>query len=251
MTRLTPQQIEGRLTAALDDPDRAARFWAHVDRNTSPDGCWDWSGPTTRGVGRFSAGGQTDPAHRVAYELTHGAPSPRGAVFVHACGNKLCCNPAHLTLRPYGSDLTGRRFGSLVVMSLSDRRGRQGERYWVCECDCGGRTEVLTYHLRHGRITACGCNARTDNPTYRTVHSRLDKARGSAAGYSCTQCGGAAREWAYDWTDPSPIVAEVVWDDRPMEVTYSVDLERYQAMCRSCHVRYDRWRRNPNSEDAR
>ena len=33
-------------------------------------------------------------------------------------------------------DLTGERFGRLVVIGLDDKNTRK--TYWVCQCDCGG-----------------------------------------------------------------------------------------------------------------
>lgn len=49
--------------------------------------------------------------------------------------------------------LTGKRFGSLVVLS---RAGRQ-KRYitWLCRCDCGAEREVSGHNLRRGRTKNC------------------------------------------------------------------------------------------------
>lgn len=58
-------------------------------------------------------------------------------------------------------DLTGQRFGRLVVLNHSRRifqNPRQGYRhYWNCQCDCGTTTEVLTYQLTSGHTRSCGC----------------------------------------------------------------------------------------------
>lgn len=52
--------------------------------------------------------------------------------------------------------LIGQRFGLLTVIEQapSDARGR---RRWVCDCDCGGQTTVITSNLIHGHSTSCGC----------------------------------------------------------------------------------------------
>jgi hypothetical protein len=52
-------------------------------------------------------------------------------------------------------DITGQRFGRLIVLSpiYSNRRGV----VWVCQCDCGNQTEVLGVELRRGNIQSCGC----------------------------------------------------------------------------------------------
>lgn len=58
-------------------------------------------------------------------------------------------------------DLTGRRFGRLLVL------GREGTYYyddgfvavplWRCRCDCGREPVVQGPCLRSGRTRSCGC----------------------------------------------------------------------------------------------
>lgn len=75
-------------------PTDVARFWARVD--SSQDGCWPWQPlPYGENYGSFCHRGRTYKAHRVAYELTHGA-IPDGLLILHACDYPPCCNPAHL-----------------------------------------------------------------------------------------------------------------------------------------------------------
>ncbi len=80
----------------LSDRDRA-RFWAKVDRETDPTGCWPWTGKlTTEGRGRFTANKETTYAYRVAWQEVHGE-FEGGAVVRHLCGNASCCRPDHLS----------------------------------------------------------------------------------------------------------------------------------------------------------
>ena len=53
-------------------------------------------------------------------------------------------------------DLTGQRFGKLVVVSLSDVR-KGNRRVWRCKCSCGNYTEVITKSLTSGNTKSCGC----------------------------------------------------------------------------------------------
>jgi hypothetical protein len=70
---------------------RLARFWSHVDKSSSANGCWLWNGNKDRkGYGRF---GQ-ERAHRVAFEAEHGPLN--GQHLHHVCGNASCVNPVHL-----------------------------------------------------------------------------------------------------------------------------------------------------------
>ena len=53
-------------------------------------------------------------------------------------------------------DLTGRRFGRLVVLSRQlPKRGSSFE--WNCLCDCGDRRLVLGHNLVAGKQLSCGC----------------------------------------------------------------------------------------------
>lgn len=55
-------------------------------------------------------------------------------------------------------ELTGQRFGRLVVVSDSgERYTRSGLVKWNCACDCGATVIVNGQSLRRGRTTSCGC----------------------------------------------------------------------------------------------
>ncbi|MER5750632.1 HNH endonuclease [Streptomyces sp. NPDC002088] len=71
------------------------RFWSKVAK-TGSDECWPYTANTTRlGYGMFHLNGRNQPAHRVAFFLTHGRwPEPH---CLHSCDNPPCCNPAHLS----------------------------------------------------------------------------------------------------------------------------------------------------------
>lgn len=53
-------------------------------------------------------------------------------------------------------DLTGQRFGRLVVEGI-ESSGPTKNRRWLCRCDCGARTKVLGTSLRAGATHSCGC----------------------------------------------------------------------------------------------
>ena len=52
-------------------------------------------------------------------------------------------------------DLTGQRFGRLVAVKPT-KKTHYGY-YWLCECDCGGKAEVITTSLTRGFSLSCGC----------------------------------------------------------------------------------------------
>lgn len=68
------------------------------------------------------------------------------------------------------NDLTGQRFGRLVVQRVTDRRG--GNVIWLCLCDCGNTKEVRGNHLISTTtcIRSCGCLLSETSKTRQTIH---------------------------------------------------------------------------------
>lgn len=52
-------------------------------------------------------------------------------------------------------DLTGQRFGRLVVIERAQNRG--GRPTWRCQCDCGNIVTVPGRDLREATCQSCGC----------------------------------------------------------------------------------------------
>ncbi len=52
-------------------------------------------------------------------------------------------------------DLTGCRFGRLVVVERAENRGKNV--CWHCRCDCGTNKIISTHVLRSGLSNSCGC----------------------------------------------------------------------------------------------
>lgn len=74
-------------------------------------------------------------------------------------------------------DLTGSRFGLLLVVSLSDRAVVKGNRFWVCRCDCGGDKVVSGFHLKSRHTASCGCLHAVRTAEAKTVHGHASKLR--------------------------------------------------------------------------
>ncbi len=57
-------------------------------------------------------------------------------------------------------DLTGQRFGRLVARQYLSSVDTLSYSGWLCDCDCGNETFVLTQALTSGATTSCGCYAK-------------------------------------------------------------------------------------------
>jgi hypothetical protein len=73
-------------------------------------------------------------------------------------------------------------------------------------------------------------------PSYGAIHQRLWRKRGKAAEHPCATCGKPATQWAYDHSDPNEVMGPE-WHG--LVVAYSLDLDRYRPLCRSCHAKED------------
>jgi hypothetical protein len=82
-------------------PKKLAKFFNNI--RVTESGCHTWTGNIdTHGYATFYTGDPGRPtvkAHRFIYEHTHGVVLDPWSAVRHRCGNKVCCNPAHLVIR--------------------------------------------------------------------------------------------------------------------------------------------------------
>lgn len=60
------------------------------------------------------------------------------------------------TLHHNAVDLTGLRFGRLLVLTYAGKATSAGT-LWNCQCDCGKTTQKRSGRLRNGSTRSCGC----------------------------------------------------------------------------------------------
>jgi len=53
-------------------------------------------------------------------------------------------------------NLTGQRFGRLIVLKFAGRN-KFSQTRWLCKCDCGMENIVSSVNLRNGNTKSCGC----------------------------------------------------------------------------------------------
>lgn len=103
----TPRTLRQLRDEAVGQDVAAGMFWRRLtpDRELmatevggEDDRCWEWEGATnSRGYGVIRWRGKLTLTHRLALRLTLGRPLRRGKLVLHACHNRRCCNPAHLS----------------------------------------------------------------------------------------------------------------------------------------------------------
>ena len=76
---------------------------------------------------------------------------------------------------PTAIDITGHRFGRLVVLGRQGRTAN-GKALWLCQCDCGNTSIVQGCNLRSGNSNSCRCYHHESNtPTWtcwKNMHQR-------------------------------------------------------------------------------
>lgn len=65
-------------------------------------------------------------------------------------------------------NLTGQRFGKLVVIKESENIGKNST--WLCKCDCGITKNILSYNLTSGKSKSCGCVRGLKLKKFATTH---------------------------------------------------------------------------------
>lgn len=79
---------------------------------------------------------------------------------------------------PYFKDLTGQRFGKLLVIA-PDKTIKKRGTHFLCNCDCGNSKIVSRRCLKHRNVISCGCShhaIRGDSPLwtgYEEISGRL------------------------------------------------------------------------------
>lgn len=69
-------------------------------------------------------------------------------------------------------NLTGKRFGRLVVLERVENNKRQ-QAQWLCKCDCGNTKVICAASLKKGSTRSCGCLIHEINSTHSLRKTRL------------------------------------------------------------------------------
>lgn len=128
-------------------------------------------------------------------------------------------------------DLTGQRFGYLVVLRLGKKLRPSNGAWWLCRCDCGVEKHLPSHDLVQGKINSCGCKQQAladihrkthgkskNNRTYRIWQAMLNRCR-NPNGPSYDHYGGRGIAVCDRWTDFDAFLADM--GEAP--VTHSIE----------------------------
>lgn len=85
------------------------------------------------------------------------------------------------------TDLTGRRFGRLMVTSISGS-SKYKRRVWSCECECGNIIEASSGYLLNGETKSCGCLVHSGD--HRVTHGARREQKRERATFGPASKGG-------------------------------------------------------------
>lgn len=72
---------------------------------------------------------------------------------------------------PFLVDLTGKKFGRLLVLNLYSKGKKT---IWNCVCDCGNNHTVDGQYLKNGKSISCGCYRSEITTKRKTIHGLTD-----------------------------------------------------------------------------
>lgn len=63
--------------------------------------------------------------------------------------------------------LIGEKRGKLTVLSIANKKGKNGETYLCCHCACGKEIQVRANNFTQGKNLSCGCNRRKNAKSHK------------------------------------------------------------------------------------
>lgn len=87
---------------------------------------------------------------------------------IQSCGCQRIENSRLTKERISKENMIGKKFGKLTVLERSPKKSKNGQLYWICECDCGNIIEVQGHSLRRkdgNQTVSCGCHHRSIGAT--------------------------------------------------------------------------------------
>ena len=130
-----------------------------------------------------------------------------------------------------------RNHGSVHATHRYDTKPKRPCSVDGCEIDARTRDMCVKHYTRwrnHG-VT----DLAVPIPRYAAAHDRLRAVRGKASSYQCAWCASRADEWAFTGDRSVALWEMKLVRGKHWNLPYSLDLDEYTALCRSCHRSHD------------
>ena len=88
-------------------------------------------------------------------------------------------------------DMTGQRFGRLIVLGYTGNTRDNRIASWLCRCDCGQSITVAGESLRRGHTRSCGCIR--NHPKAKEHHGKVHDPEYSVWTHMIQRCTNPAR----------------------------------------------------------
>ena len=97
-------------------------------------------------------------------------------------------------------DLTGKKFGKLMVLKRAPNKlsGGKPRTMWTCLCDCGNTIDVLSDYLKSSKCPSCGCESRKN---------KIEKNRTNNIGEKYGRL----------------TIVDIIWDEKPTKAICKCD----------------------------
>jgi hypothetical protein len=106
----------------------------------------------SRWICRCDCGKETGPKY--GFQLKSGATTNCGCEKIERC-RAMAKNANRVSVEAVFKDISGERFGRLIVLERAQNRGKN--LYYRCQCDCGSVKEVAHSAMTSGLTKSCGC----------------------------------------------------------------------------------------------
>jgi len=141
-------------------------------------------------------------------------------------------------------DITGKRFGKLLVIGYS--HSAKGQTFWKVKCDCGKEKISWKQNLIQGTSISCGCYNKKRASSWLKSYANGDKHKNE--GNPMWKGDNVGYFALHDWVKrrlKKPKNCEFCKKEKILDLAsksrkYKRDLDDWLWLCRKCHIQYDK-----------